>query len=109
MAAEKPRYLFTAIDPEGRAIHLHDHTAIHIMENHPETTINIPRIKETIEYPECIKESDTIENSLIYITKTQTQLDYNVTTKIGMEFADGIVTSAYVSSTPLPGKVVWTK
>ncbi|MFH1851485.1 MAG: hypothetical protein ABIA75_04005 [Candidatus Neomarinimicrobiota bacterium] len=109
MSQRKPNYLFTAIDPENRAIHMADHTADHIIAEHGSASLDIPKIKETIESPDCIKESELNPESLIYVPTTETNKDFNVTTLIGPEFADGIVTSSYISSRALKGKIVWKK
>ena len=66
-------------------------------------------MKETIENPDKIKESTTVENSLIYISETENRCDFNVFTKFSETFDDAIVTTAYKTRKPISGKIIWPK
>ncbi|MBU0713659.1 hypothetical protein KKA87_17290 [bacterium] len=103
--------LFTSTDPEGRIVSLYDENYIHIYEEHSQQNISRKEIASTIEYPDIIKESEKVKNSLIYTKEdtSRTGLDLNVTTKFDTTLTKGKVTSAYRTDKPLKGKIVWKR
>ncbi|MCK4641036.1 MAG: hypothetical protein KAU06_06845 [Candidatus Marinimicrobia bacterium] len=102
--------LSISTDPEGRNVTLHRHTFYgHILKNHPQPYIKQESIQSTIENPKHIKESETVENSLIYVSSTTDSKDFNVTTKFDSDLKSGYVTSAYVSKKPKKGSIIWPK
>ena len=102
----------TCTDPEGRKMHVQQHAIEHARDGHIELDIKIDDIVDVIEDPDIIAESNTVADSIIYIKDTKGVFDekyYNVTAKIKIEFADGIVTSAYTSDNIKGGKALWKK
>ena len=102
----------TCIDPEGRKIHLQEHTFQHAKKNHPELNLVKEDIIDTVENPDMIAESNTVADSIIYIKITDDSFDehyYNVPARIKDEFNDGIVVSAYTSDYRKGGEIIWEK
>jgi len=102
----------TCTDPQGRIIHIQEHTIDHAKEYHPELDIKKEDIIDTVENPDLIAESNTVADSIIYIKITDESFDeyyYNVPAKIKDKFNDGIVTSAYTSDNRKGGEILWEK
>lgn len=101
--------VFTTFDPLGNKIILRSVTRDHIIEKHGVDSIDVPKIRETIEEPDIIKESTTAIDSYIYISETENSCDFNVPTKINKELQEGYVRTAYKTRKPISGKKIWTK
>ena len=101
------KVFFTATDPEGRTIHLHENTWHHIKKGHPEIR-GVGEVKSVIQKPQVITEIPG-RTSLAYTKISRSDLYVNVYAKMDDTYLkEGRVSSAYLTSKMPKGDVIWT-
>jgi hypothetical protein len=94
--SDENKVYFSATDPEGRAIDLHQDTWYHIKEEHPEIR-GTQEVKSTIQKPDLITEIVS-RTSLAYTKISRSDLYVNVYAKMDDTYGKGRVSTAYLVS-----------
>lgn len=98
-------------DYQGREVRLTDERLAHILEGHEELIGFEPAIRETLEGPDSVAQSNTNPNARLYYRwyeRTARGAKYLCVVVI-MQEHDAFVASAYLRERIRRGRVLWTK
>ena len=105
--SDENKVYFSSTDPEGRNIDLHEETWDHIKGKHPEIK-GTHEVKSTIQDPDFITEISS-RTSLAYTKIARSDLHVNVYAKMDDTYSKGKVSTAFLTSKPPRGAVIWVK